>query len=161
MGAEYSGMNIGYGRTIDEAFGQVHEDAAYYSGHGGYTGTMAEKGGAIMMGELPPRMSMDQFSTLAQNYADYMGIGWGKKGTWLEYKDGRQITHRTTPIPPRLRGKPAFENMLMRYVKQADEKWEDAAAVKANKADRAKHIKGRRGLKRGTQVYLIEGYCSS
>jgi hypothetical protein len=36
------------GATADEAFDKAHSAAQYDSGHGGYTGTIAEKSGFVM-----------------------------------------------------------------------------------------------------------------
>ena len=42
MGAD-TFVVVAYGRTADEAFGEAVRSAQYESGHGGYTGTIAEK----------------------------------------------------------------------------------------------------------------------
>lgn len=42
MGAEVF-MDVGRGKTVEKAFNQLVEDARYENGHGGYTGTIAEK----------------------------------------------------------------------------------------------------------------------
>ena len=42
MGAEYF-CEVGKGKTVKEAFNRLVEEARYESGHGGYTGTIAEK----------------------------------------------------------------------------------------------------------------------
>lgn len=210
MGAEYSDMNIGYGVTPADAFNSVVEDAEWQHGHGGYTGTMAEKGSFKLVGQLPPRMMTEKFSTLAHHYREFIGYDWGGKGTWVEHKtvdckehrpefeawlatkptgeydgnfgayysakpkpeckyqcgmwDGRYvklIKHRTTPIPKHLRNDWRFMDMITSFIEVADDKWGPAAAVEANKGERAQYLKGMRGLKRGTRVFLFEGYCSS
>ena len=47
------------GDTLDEAYRKATEDARYWNGHGGYTGTIAEKSGCILFdvpfGALPER----------------------------------------------------------------------------------------------------------
>jgi len=40
---------IGTGDTVSEAFGRAQDDAAWEHGHGGYTGTIAEKGGYVLI----------------------------------------------------------------------------------------------------------------
>lgn len=77
MGADYQEMNVGMGRTFDDAFNQVREEAAYLYGHDGYSGTMAEKESAIFCGQLPPRMNMDKFSTLQSRYNEF------NEGVWI------------------------------------------------------------------------------
>ena len=44
------------GRTVHEAFITAQNEARYYHGHGGYTGTIAEKPGVFEV-TLPPRIS--------------------------------------------------------------------------------------------------------
>jgi len=51
---------IGQGKTAEEAFQRAREDAAYEHGHGGYTGTIAEKGGFRLFN--PPKgVKPDEF----------------------------------------------------------------------------------------------------
>lgn len=45
---------IGFGKTAEDAFSQAREDAAWERGHGGYTGTIAEKGEFVQF-DLKPR----------------------------------------------------------------------------------------------------------
>ncbi len=40
-------------QTLDDAFAYAREDAAYMSGHGGYTGTVAEKNSVVAMSKTP------------------------------------------------------------------------------------------------------------
>ena len=47
MGAE-SFYNTAKGTNASKAFKDTHEEACYENGHGGYTGTIAEKGGYTM-----------------------------------------------------------------------------------------------------------------
>ena len=37
----------GFGRTMGEAFRSAHDAATYENGHGGYSGSLAEKHGAV------------------------------------------------------------------------------------------------------------------
>jgi len=54
-------MNVGYGKDAREAFHKLVEDAQYESGHGGYTGTIAEKP-SFSLFDLPSKR-MDPFKT--------------------------------------------------------------------------------------------------
>ena len=58
MGAT-SFSTIMRGDTLDEAYRKATEDAYYWNGHGGYTGTIAEKSGCVLFdvpfGALPER----------------------------------------------------------------------------------------------------------
>ena len=223
MGAEYAEA-IGLGRNVNEAFVAVVREAEYWNGHGGYTGSMAEKHEAVLCGTLPPRMSSDKFSTLVYRYMEWKNMnGYANKkpGVWVEHrrvecpehiqlwvdyeeakpkhlsvntyrryygsprydkwlnsrpsydcehdncklyqgKYDKTIRHRTSPIPKNLRDDQRFIKMLEQFIEISHgSKWGPAAAVQLNTAERAKLIKGKRGLKRGTQAFLFEGYCSS
>ena len=46
MGAQ-TFVAVGKGKTMKEAFASAHEQAAWEHGHGGYTGTIAEKHDAV------------------------------------------------------------------------------------------------------------------
>lgn len=49
MGADtFSKFILGKYKNAQEAFNEAVEDARYYDGHGGYTGTIAEKGDFVM-----------------------------------------------------------------------------------------------------------------
>ena len=37
----------GEGATVSDAYNAAHDDATHMYGHGGYTGTLAEKGGCV------------------------------------------------------------------------------------------------------------------
>ncbi len=54
------------GKNAEEAFDKAVEDACYYHGHGGYTGTIAEKGGFRVF-EAPKGMSAEKFMQLIEN----------------------------------------------------------------------------------------------
>ena len=61
MGAEqFVIRKKGIYRTTSEAFNEAVEDAAYESGHGGYTGTIAEKCGFSEI-EIPGRKDVNDF----------------------------------------------------------------------------------------------------
>lgn len=63
MGADFD-QGIAIGKTLDEAFHELHEERAWEYGHGGYTGTFAETPGAIEVGKLPARVTSEQFENL-------------------------------------------------------------------------------------------------
>jgi hypothetical protein len=58
MGAEQF-ITIAEGATAEEAFAAAREEAAYDCGHGGYTGTIAEKDGFATL-EIPALASADE-----------------------------------------------------------------------------------------------------
>lgn len=48
--AEFETWSLG--KTVQEAFTRARDDALYWYGHGGYTGTIAEKDGYVLVGKL-------------------------------------------------------------------------------------------------------------
>ena len=75
MGAsEY--MNVGRGKTAQIAFDKVAENARYDHGHGGYSGTIAEK---YSMVEFPRPKGM-QAKTMVQAVKDMSRIGFDDAG---------------------------------------------------------------------------------
>lgn len=65
MGAEQF-ITTAEGETADEAFAAARKEAAYEHGHGGYTGTIAEKDGFTTF-EVPALASADE--AMARVYA--------------------------------------------------------------------------------------------
>jgi hypothetical protein len=93
MGAE-SFYEVASGKTVKEAFDSAVEDAAYEHGHGGYTGTIAEK-------HEYKQASPKTFESLqdAQEFADRKMDGdhwcndkWGA-AAYVAFKDGDQIKY--------------------------------------------------------------------
>lgn len=90
MGAEWF-ETVAEGRTAKEAFTEAVEHAQYMSGHGGYTGTIAEKTNFIMV-DLPEGWTERGFD-LAEFCSDLdVDDKWGpagcvkvpdKENTWL------------------------------------------------------------------------------
>jgi len=67
MGA-YEFVTAATGDTAAEAFGYAVSDARNMHGHGGYTGTIAEKNEFVMVAETP--MSTDDARQLARTLID-------------------------------------------------------------------------------------------
>ena len=71
MGA-YEFSTVALGKTPEEAFRMAVEDARYEHGHGGYTGTIAEKQDFILI-VLPPRVTPQRFHQLLQEFMELKG----------------------------------------------------------------------------------------
>jgi hypothetical protein len=65
-----------FGKTLGEAFRSAQSDAMYWNGHGGYTGTIAEKPGAQLI-ILPPRVT-------AKRFLDW--LYWYEEASYAEYE---------------------------------------------------------------------------
>ncbi len=68
MGADQF-SNIGFGKTATEAFSSLREEAAYEHGHGGYSGTIAEKH-TFREFKLPTGMTARDFLQKIENWND-------------------------------------------------------------------------------------------
>jgi hypothetical protein len=66
------------GETMDQAFSRMHEEAAWEFGHGGYTGTLAEKHGYVTV-DLPKGKTA---RWLHDAISDYLQIGWSNQPQW-------------------------------------------------------------------------------
>ncbi len=66
MGAN-SFTEVGYGKSVAEAFDAAAEQARWEHGHGGYSGTLAEKRDFVML-QAPAGMSAHEFAAAAQDY---------------------------------------------------------------------------------------------
>lgn len=94
---------IGRGTTTREAFSAAHEQAAWEHGHGGYTGTLAEKGDFIEVRK-PEGWTAEQVAN------DFHGArDWDNEGRWKS-----EVVQRWG------------ERTLAEY----DDKWGPALAVK-------------------------------
>lgn len=163
MGAEYFETTWA-GKEASEAFRFCTEEARHMEGHGGYTGTIAEKG-SFKLFHLPARVSfrklmqwvwlhqdLELAKAAVQDAARY-------EATTLAVKQARS---RLRKVEAKFGRIPAEHRALVRNVFDVvDDKWGPAAAFElAGKA--AKDFKARNNLK-GTRkrVYIFCGHASS
>lgn len=73
------------GKDVAEAFANARSDAAYWHGHGGYTGTIAEKDSYVLIS--PAAMPRDEAMELANRLLDEddprISDKWGPAGAVL------------------------------------------------------------------------------
>lgn len=88
MGAMPFYGTVGEGKTVHDAFVNAVEQAAYWNGHGGYTGTIAEKDSWI---EFPGVFTYDEAEELAAKLIEdddpRISDKWGPAGA-LQLTDG-------------------------------------------------------------------------
>ena len=96
-----------FASTPEKAFASAVEAAHYMHGHGGYTGTIAEKDGFRVF-DLPARLDADKFVSWVQ-------------GTCGDDKDMRRLK-----IPTK------YRPLVKRVALAVDDKWGPAGAVKLN-----------------------------
>lgn len=156
MGAQQF-EQYGHGTDARDAFAAARESAAWEHGHGGYTGTLAEKPGFVMF-TLPPRWKAVEFVEAA----------WAAE--W-------EHAQRSYPQPKRTALLTDWEKKARRLVKRFDaattadfrarlfrvmrEKWDEAAAVEVSPAE-ATAYKAAHGLKGSrAKVFYFFGMASS
>ena len=90
MGAD-TFFNHAKGKTANEAFKNAVQDAAHEYGHGGYTGTIAEKQSFVMI-ELPndTKDAIAYANELIDNNDQRIDDKWGPAGC-IKVKDGEYL----------------------------------------------------------------------
>lgn len=79
MGAQ-SFTHKAYGENAKQAFRTAKEEASYRHGHGGYTGTIAEKHEFVMI-EVPAGQTPNEFiADLSDDVWDLVDDKWGPAG---------------------------------------------------------------------------------
>jgi hypothetical protein len=135
MGAqEFS--QVAFGKTARDAFYTARENAAYEHGHGGYTGSLAEKSAFVEI-TIPPRADLKALIEAAWE------VSWDE----------------STPIVPA--NLTQHQNLILRLSRALEDKWGPAVCVKFGpthqKELRATHgLKGKKGA-----FYLFTGIASS
>lgn len=165
MGA-YEFTAYGFGKTADAAFDQCVQDAQWEHGHGGYTGTIAEKGSFRMLPTPKTRLPLDDLAYCAINNQEAVSVfrpfkegddpklvsggRWDrKKGAMVQYIAERK------QLPPKIR------EWVQRAHRVVSDKWGPAGCIEIT-GKAAKEYRERRGLKgkRG-KVFLFFGLASS
>ena len=76
------------GKTANEAFAQAREDAFYYHGHAGYTGTIAEKTTFVMIPVPEGADPLEYASKLIDEDDERVTKKWGDAGC-IDLKNDR------------------------------------------------------------------------
>lgn len=125
---------IGFGKTAEDAFRQACDDAAWEHGHGGYTGTIAEKRSFREIKPPTPRTNAI------------------KAANWIACATDSSMV-KQVPAKHRIWA----ENFRNAYL----DKWGDALAIEVT-GKAARDLKERHGLKgrRGVRVFVFFGIAS-
>ena len=132
--------HIETGRDASEAFDRAVQSAQYEYGHGGYTGTIAEKPSYVLI-RLPKRVTAAKF------------LRWVEDAPLSSAFDGGHDGLKKIPEQHR--------DLVRRALKIYDDKWGAALALELT-GERARKVKAARGLKgkRGVRVFLFTGIAS-
>jgi hypothetical protein len=131
-------MTEATGRTPDEAYRSAVDDARYWHGHGGYSGSIAEKDGyelwAVPLDALPPLPSdMPRHLTNAQRLANVMNaIDWDVDQYLAKEPNDKYpivvLAYNDTKALLGALGRQKFESLLNVYLN----KWGPALAIKTD-----------------------------
>lgn len=107
MGGE-SFINTAWGKTAEEAFRKVVQQAQYDYGHAGYTGTIAEKVTFVMI-PLPEHKDPIDFANDMINNDERVGDKWGDAGcTEIPVECEAELVKRETPSNSKSEGDKLF-----------------------------------------------------
>ena len=172
-------LDTAVGTSAREAFDRLTDQARYEYGHGGYTGTIAEKHGfrEFTLPEVPglSPSSLVEFCLNGIYDEDGNDAAWTPH-TGSRLVDGKWVPNPTVTIPP------IHRDTLRRISEAVDDKWGDAGCVEITHtpegqealegwAKRQPVVSERRGGKyvrvspepdtRGQRVFLFFGWASS
>lgn len=167
-------QTYGYGKDVREAFLQAKQDALYWSGHGGYTGTLAEKPGYHLF-TLPPKVKPEKFLHWISEMA-YEGEedSYAKQAlkqlesTRAPRGQGESYRKRKAELRKQIKEAERFRNSIPKeylstVIKAAaiyDDKWGNAIAfeVTGAAATKLKAADGHKGTHK--KVFCFCGYAS-
>jgi hypothetical protein len=157
----------GLGKTAGDAFYAAQDRARYEYGHGGYTGTIAEKSGYVLFA-IPngSRCSAQRFLNLMDEMEDFQSIEYLKED--LKYSRNKtDLRQREAGVKKEERRQASFfrknagmEGFLQDAHRVYREKWDNCVAleVKGAKAIAIKKAMGRSGTH--DKVFLFCGWAS-
>jgi len=171
MGAAYFEQTV-VAKSAGEAFRQAQERARWEDGHGGYTGTIAEKPSFVML-QLPARMTAKRFLALAEeaefNGADDEEERWERERIARLRKSGTQAQVRRAEADLRKaqRARERFWKSVPDHARLAVEraaelnadKWGPAGCIELRGAE-ASAARKASGKQRGI-AFKFFGYASS
>lgn len=135
------------GKDLKVEFQRAVEEALWEHGHGGYTGTIAEKDGYVYLGRLPARMTIDRLEQLIWQFEE-----WSYRNDEYNRNGGRRPG--PNPVPE------AWRSFIKKAYPIYRDKWGPAVVVELRDTEAAK-VKARRGRK-GThdRVWVAMGLAS-
>lgn len=164
----------GFGANVGEAFHRAQEYAAWEHGHGGYTGTIAEKPSAVLV-QLPPRVTAHKFLAWLNAFEDASYLD--------EHREDLKRLTTQRAAPGHAARKRAFVSSLKQTIREAEramqkipaqhralveryaptynDKWGPCLAFELTGAE-AKRARAwsNQSWKRGDKAYLFAGWAS-
>jgi hypothetical protein len=172
---------VGVGKTAQEAFSRAHELAQWEHGHGGYSGTLAEKGSFVLF-KIPPRLSFDKLERWVSEYTyngddgEYLkdSLKWAKervltakpgtkRAAQAQVRDiGKRIKDQEKQAAKFKREVGPHLDLVKRMSGIYDDKWGPACAVEITSPKLKKqYVQWTVTPKRGEKVFVFFGMASS
>jgi hypothetical protein len=158
-------ITYGFGKDADEAFSRCVQDAQWESGHGGYTGTIAEKGSFRMFSPPRTRLGAGALAECAiyggDTVTEYRKLPPGEKPSG-SYRgsygpDGEMVYY----VPVQKKLPPAVLEWVQRVHPKVQDKWGPAGCIEVT-GKAAQEYRKRAGLKgRKGKVFVFFGLASS
>jgi hypothetical protein len=174
MGA-WLDSRTGYGKTAGEAFRQAHDQAAWEEGHGGYTGSIAEKHDAsIFACPTSPKGTKMKASKFKALIIDAMELS-SEEELDREEADAKRFykgaarQQQLKWIRASRRERKKFERQagfaldaVLRAAEVANDKWGPAVGIELHGVE-YRNAKERLNLKgkQGIRIFTFFGMCSS
>lgn len=127
----------GFGKTARDAFNTACRDAAYEHGHGGYTGTIAEKS-SFRLVDLPKGMNAGDFVTAVsqvfrspyhgETETELLERFTSRKKDWVEWRKKPYGAH-LTKVWRKFSANPSWVALARSTYPTWDDKWGPAVAV--------------------------------
>jgi len=142
-----------FGKTVNEAYRKQVDHDFYEHGHGGYTGTLAEKDGFILITR-PPRIRADRLKDLIIDAEQ-----------WMYWMDTDEKYRGQVYTEPKAKCRKAWYQLIEKYpaggarniCKTYGEKWGPALAVEQSPAEKKARWND---LPRGSKTFLFFGMAS-
>lgn len=148
---------VALGRDVTEAFRKGAEAEAWEHGHGGYSGTLAEKPGAVLIGSTGQPDRIERLIGEAEG-GKYVQ---GKNGKYHEVKGSREKASRALAAWLKAHGTSRGQTLgPSGVVETYNDKWGIAVAIEVTgaQAARVRSARGRKGTR--DKVFLFTGYAS-
>ncbi len=144
-----------YGKSPEEAFSRAVQEARHEYGHGGYTGTIAEKPSAYILPALPPRWTAAKVEALIAT-VEYGESYKAANGEWKIRKGSAEKAAAT--LNEWLRSARSFRTAAD-LVEMFNDKWGACLCVEVKPAE-AKRFAPWLDRKRGERAFVFFGLAS-
>lgn len=119
-------FEVAIGKTMGEAFDKAYEQAQWEHGHGGYSGTLAEKHSVVDCGVLPARWTGRDFADAVAAARSGDADGWGLADRAYRLRMKRLVERLRRDVP---------DAVIRRMVDVYHDKWGPAVGIELTGKD--------------------------